>query len=359
MFGKRPRHFDAPEKTGRQDALGVRNDCPYPHRAGGRINPVLGEIKLARKRREPFVRQPYVHIKTAAAFLDRAAARAGILGIGKEVALVDVEIEVDGVDRHNGRQHRFIRAHKVSGGHALAVDATCNRGADQRKIKVDLRLLQGLLGLFQRTGGVEEPFATLVHHALGDVAIRDQALRPRQLFLREAEAGFGIRDFGLGLPQGNLEQALVDGEQDVALVHERSVREIDRFQITRHARPDIDRVRRLEPTDEFVLLDDGFHDGGRDGDFGRRVLRQSGRNAGSGHKHKTEEALHHLIDFRIGGSWLNAPERHMLDPTVSELNRAVLQEVRPRQRNLRGQEAEYVGFVKLPKEHAIPTVSPA
>ncbi len=77
-------------------------------------------------------------------------------------------------------------------------------------------------------------------------------------------------EVGAGLVERVLERPLVDGEQEVALLHDLAVGEVDLVEIARYARAHLDHVDRDEAADIFVLIDDGALDRLGDRHLGRR-----------------------------------------------------------------------------------------
>ena len=104
----------------------------------------------------------------------------------------------------------------------------------------------------------------------------------------------GDVDLRFGGVVGRLVGALVDGEQQVALVDQRAVLEVDLVEIAGDARADGDLVDGLEASDELVVLDDLAHHRLGGGDHRQLlILRQRGaaeRNAqqNRGRQHAAE-----------------------------------------------------------------------
>ncbi len=91
---------------------------------------------------------------------------------------------------------------------------------------------------------------------LGDGLLADQALRAVEIGHREVERGLGARQIGARLLERGLERPLVDGEQQIALLHQLAVLEMDGLEIAGNARAHFDGIDRDEAADIFVLVGD-------------------------------------------------------------------------------------------------------
>ena len=115
-----------------------------------------------------------------------------------------------------------------------------------------------------------------------------------QLHLGEFEQALGDVDLRLGGVEGGLIGALVDGEQQVALVDQCAVLEADLVEIAVDPRADGNLVDGVEAPDELVVLDDlAHHRLGRGDHRQLLILRQRGaaeRNAqqNRGRQHAAE-----------------------------------------------------------------------
>ena len=88
------------------------------------------------------------------------------------------------------------------------------------------------------------------------VRSRTSDLRALQVGFGEGKIGFGLRQIGAHLVKRILERPAVDGEQQIALLDDLTVREMNLVEIAGHTRTDLDRFHRDEATDIFVLIDD-------------------------------------------------------------------------------------------------------
>ena len=92
-----------------------------------------------------------------------------------------------------------------------------------------------------------------------------------QIGFGEREIGLRLRQIGARLIERVLERPLVDREQQVALLDQLPVLEMHLVEISRDARPHLDRIDGGEAADIFVVVDDrALH---RLGDRDRRRRR--------------------------------------------------------------------------------------
>jgi len=71
----------------------------------------------------------------------------------------------------------------------------------------------------------------LLEDLLADGPIAQQLLAARQVRLGENDVRFRGLEIGAGLVEGVLERPLVDGEQQVALLHDLAVGEVDLIEV--------------------------------------------------------------------------------------------------------------------------------
>src|SRR5262249_28491441 len=116
--------------------------------------------------------------------------------------------------------------------------------------------------------GVTECLRALLEDLLADGPVAQQLLAARQVRLGENDVRFRSLEIGAGLVEGVLERPLVDGEQQVALLHDLAVAEVDLIEVARYARAHLDDVHQDEAADIFVLIHDGALRG-----LGHRHLR--------------------------------------------------------------------------------------
>ena len=181
----------------------------------------------------------------------RRGAAVGLLP-GEVIGLAHVEIEIDRVERDDRRQQRRwaraapAAAHQVAGRDEMRADPPGERRGDTRELEVEPRVHDGRLGgvdgglLAALVGG------TLVHGfrraELGSLEL----LRPPEL--RLGQRLLGLRGLQLcdALVEPDLERPRVDGEEQIALVHDLPVLERDRGQDAADLRPQFDAIHRGE-----------------------------------------------------------------------------------------------------------------
>ena len=185
---------DAAEQAGRQEAdpccrrrRGAAS-CRSPHRAGcrrsrccpcacsGRSSVSVSATSLVSPLVEVFV--PPV----------------GLARIGEEGALVDVEVELDRIERDDVGQDRLVGVDEVALGDEPARDAPRQRRLDLGEFEVELRLPHGRLRAVELGLGGQEGLPALVEELVGDVAGPAQLLGAVEIALREFEPDLGGRD---------------------------------------------------------------------------------------------------------------------------------------------------------------------
>ena len=117
---------------------------------------------------------------------------------------------------------------------------------------MDHRLLRGDGGLRHALG-----LLALVEGLLGDGLVVHQLLAAGEIGLGEGEIGARLREIGAHLVERDLERPVIDGEEQIALLHHLAVGEMNLRKIAGHPRADLDRIDGDEAADIFVLIDDG------------------------------------------------------------------------------------------------------
>ena len=123
-------------------------------------------------------------------------------------------------------------------------------------------------------------------------------LAAREIGFGEGKIGARLRQVGVRLLERDLERPAVDGEQQVALLHQLAVLEMDFLQITRDPRPHLDRIDGDKAADIFVLIDNGLlhrprhrHRGRRRRRFGLGFAALAGSNR-QPERHQQENSRH-------------------------------------------------------------------
>ena len=225
--------------------------------------------------------QPHLHR------IGRIARRAALPidaqpGVADVVGLRPVEHEVDRLEADDRRQQRrtgLAAGDEVAGIDAPVGHAPADRRADLRPFQIEFRRVQRRLGRhLLRAGDVEIGLALIefahrrrrgLHQLLGALIVGDV-----QHHLR-----LGADHVGLRRIHRELERALVDGEQQIALFDGAAVAEMHLVDVARDAWAHLDACRGLEPAGELVPLGDTAGERG-----GHRHLRRPGlRPGGGGH----------------------------------------------------------------------------
>ena len=281
IVGRRARHADTPEHAGREHAVGVGEHAATADRARRAIDDVVDEVHLALVHEIGLVDQ--LHRDD-----DAALATGDFLSGLRQPLVADIrrfvegELEPDRIDRHDGGEQRGIAAgaagHEIARRDAPVADAAGDRRAQFGEFEVERglanrRLLRGDRGFGDALG-----LGALVEGLLGDGLVAHELRGAREIGLGKGEVGPRLRQVGLGLVERGLERALVDREQEVALLDDLAVGEMDAVEIAGHARAHLDRVDGDEAADILVIVDDVAFDRRRDRDGRRR--RGRARSAG-------------------------------------------------------------------------------
>jgi hypothetical protein len=96
---------------------------------------------------------------------------------------------------------------------------------------------------------------------LGNGFVADELLATREIIFRKREVGTGLRQIGPSLIKHDFERPAIDGEQEVAFLHHLAVSEMHALQVPRDAGANFDGIHGYEPSNIFVLIDDGTLDG--------------------------------------------------------------------------------------------------
>src|SRR3546814_11431804 len=89
------------------------------------------------------VGEPHRHLECTGARLQRNPALARVARIGQEGALVDVEVEIDRVQRDDGGQDGGIGFHQIPDRDTVTIDAPGDRSADLRVLEIEPGALTG------------------------------------------------------------------------------------------------------------------------------------------------------------------------------------------------------------------------
>jgi len=168
---------------------------------------------------------------------------------------------VDRVLRHDGGEQRRIAGgaagDEIARRDSAVTDAAVDRRAQFGELHVELRLANGGVGRGKGGLRVAEGLRALLEHLLGDGLFRDELLRALEISFGVRDVRFGLRQVGLRLVERNLERPLVDGEQEIALLHQLPVLEVDLVEIAGDTRAHFHRIHGGEAADIFVVVGNG------------------------------------------------------------------------------------------------------
>src|SRR5262249_18616959 len=220
--------------------------------------------------------------------------------------LVDVEVGVHRVDRHDGREQGAAvlvpRLHQVAHGDDVAADAPADRREDLRVVEVQLAGRdQGPVG--RDVGQIDVPGrAGLIQVRLrrGPAVVRGQV--PLVLRLVELQLRLVLADLRLRLVQQGLVRPRVDLEEDVSLLDQVPFPEVDLLQVAPHVGPHVDGIDRGRPAGEIRVVRRVPLERAADRDGGGRCRRRSRGCPGAAGQADTEpknESSHRSTPCRV------------------------------------------------------------
>jgi hypothetical protein len=228
-------------------------------RAGVRIDLVVDEVELTGVREVVFVAERHLH--TA-----RRHARVRELQVCR---LVDVEIRVDRAVRHDrgeGARAADQIAYRDQGARYAAVD----RCGHARVAHVELRRRERRLAGRERSLRVGVPGVRLIERLARDRVRCEQMLRARTIDLRELELAARTRALRFVAVDLLPKRSRVDAKQQLAALDVCAFREVNRLDVSRHPRMQLDAVDRREPSGGVLPIGDRALDHACDRDLGRR-----------------------------------------------------------------------------------------
>ena len=154
--------------------------------------------------------------RLGAAWLAGPRAAGALARVGEIGTLVDVEVEVDRIERDDVGEHRLVGVDEVADGDELARDPAGERRLDLGELEVEPRLAQGRLGAVELGAGGQVVGPALVEELLGDVAGPAQGLGPLEVVRGELDPHLRGSDVRLRLLEGRLVGPRVDGEEGIA-----------------------------------------------------------------------------------------------------------------------------------------------
>ena len=254
-IGARSQQPKVTEHAGSQDELRVRHQGAAADGSRIGVQRVVDEVHLAPDHIGGLILQPDLHGIGVVARL-RPISRLGLPLVLQIERLGAVESEANGVEVGDVGQDGGVLGHKIADRDPPIGDAATQGGDDPGELQVQGRGLHIALGRGQIRRrllfGGEPGLVLLLRDRLG----RQQVLRPCEFDLGVVQRRLGVLLLPSRLGQGRLIGPRIDDEEQLALAHDLTVTKVDRGQIARDARPDVDRVDRFEPADVVVPIDD-------------------------------------------------------------------------------------------------------
>ncbi len=285
-------------------------------RSGERIDCIVDEVDVPLVRKPLFALQAHQDL-----YFFRVADRLQLalvdhIAHSQHGALVDVEVGVHGVERHDRGEQRLILGDQVAQRVVIATDFAVDRRGNFAKFAVQLirfqrRLRGGHLGRGLFLGGL-----ILVQVLLADGAgsLGDH-LGPGVVGLRQLELGLVEFDVGFRLIELGLVGAGVDLEQQIAGLELVALFERHLHQVAGDARPNVDCVdgfgspgvidivddfslQRMADRNEWRLVLDGLGRFAAQLHHGRRKDQQ--QNSAQNHRKLISGAGFRVVDW-VGG----------------------------------------------------------
>jgi hypothetical protein len=249
----------AREQAVRKLAVGVLHHGTHTQGARAGVDPVVQEVDLR------FV--------VEALFAGKRDVGERIVGAAElhRPRLVHVDVDVQRVDRHHGRQRRGQRRpHQVARRDQHAADAPADRRAHVGVLQVERGAVD--VGAHQRPA--RRQLAHLrtarVPLLLGDGAALVELVGAAELLVRELEVDPRRFELRLGACQGGFVGTRVDHEQQVSLLDLVAFMKGCAREVAVGARANFDRIRRLGATGVLTELGHRGDGGLGDGDLGPR-----------------------------------------------------------------------------------------
>ena len=247
----------AGEEPRRKYEIGIRDKSAPDHRSGALVELVVHEIHVAFMQELSFVRQSetYRVLVLARARTFAALRKTGVFEIG---ALIGIEVSVDRIQGDDGGKERPAGAEpaidEVPFRDELAAHSSVDGRANLRELHVELRGLdrrrrRGNAGF--RLTRLGSPDFSLF---LGDGFTSDQVRGTFRFLQRQLEARLGDRLFSLRATETGIIGSRVDREQRIALLHNRSILEVDRLEVAADPSADLHDLGRLQTCGVLIPL---------------------------------------------------------------------------------------------------------
>ena len=133
--------------------------------------------------------------------------------------------------------------HQIARRHPPVADAAGDRSPELGEFEIELGLAHQRLVRRHRGLGIAERLRPLLEDLLADGPVAQELPAARQVGLREYHIGSSRLQIRARLVERVLERPLVDGEQQVALLHDLAVLEMHLVEIAGHPRAHLDRHR--------------------------------------------------------------------------------------------------------------------
>ena len=232
------------KQAGGQHAINIGKPAANLNRTGRRADAIVNQINDADVRKPRLIRQTQQDLHVL--FTNRLHFLLANESLNFEHrSFVDVEVRVNGIERHNRREHRGIGGHEIADGDSFAAGPSRDGSRHFGEVHIEFGACQTR---FIRLDGRRS------HTLFGDCQVEFR-LGVDPLFsqrLLTFEIGLGSLDLRLGVGQqpviaihlGGIDSR-VNLEQQISRLHFAACLEMNGIEVATDSRPNLDRFHRL------------------------------------------------------------------------------------------------------------------
>ena len=263
LIGRGADQPHAAELSGQDGEIVVSDHRAAAQRAGRYVEPVVEEIHMPFMRGLGLASQRHLH-RIGRIARARPLALEPQLVVLEVSRLVDVEIDVDRIERDDGgeqcRGAVVAALHEIADTDEMAADAAGDRRHHVGEFDIELGRLKRAFG--DSLGGKRglHCLAALVDDLFGDRAGLDKLQAAIELALGKLRLCPGVGKLAIRLVGHRLERPRVDDVKQVAGMHDVAVLELDTGYKAADAGADLNLFNRLEAAGELVPVGDGPFD---------------------------------------------------------------------------------------------------